>query len=670
MAGVSKEIRLRVVGETKAYMDAMAEIPGTTEKQAAQAGRAFSREMVKAERAAIGAATRGVRGFAAEMNRASEAMSATAMRGGDALRTEMESSLKAVGERAGDAESSLKAMGGTLGLVSPEAERLVSIVAELGGGLEGATKGARLLGMSTGGLAASLGLVGAAAAALIVAYTQATRESEQLRERQDLLRQVDESLEPSIRKVEDAQLALAVATGTLTKAQGEAAAATKEAQRSVMDFAGAQAQQRAELMESIETARNWQGVVDGLTFGPLGTLASQATDYVMGWSDSIEHAQGQLDVLDGAVQREARSQKELLLILPEVKAQQDAATGSTKAATAALRAQTTTRAELLRQMGAQAAAEAQLSTLRDDITAAGDEGAQRELAINRELQARVDLLDQIATTTGYTAELEETYQLAQADAQRQRAELRLQDEYDYAAAAAAVEADLDATRAYYDEQESRRIEERRALLMSIAQDSIRQIGALAGEIQSRQMDAMKAIQEDYNDRRDDMSAAEKARAKAEYRERGKAMQRAFIAERATRVIEIGMNTYVAAMRALAVLGPVAGGIAAGVITATGATAAGIVAAQPAPQVLHTGGVVGEATGPGGAASSPDPSERDVRLRVGERVMQPGADGAPQEITILVQLDGEVLDRALIKNRRRGGITASFVVDPARRRQEF
>ena len=56
--------------------------------------------------------------------------------------------LKAVGEAGGEAESSLRAMSGVLGMVSPEVEAAINVVAELGGGLEGAAKAGRGLGLS------------------------------------------------------------------------------------------------------------------------------------------------------------------------------------------------------------------------------------------------------------------------------------------------------------------------------------------------------------------------------------------------------------------------------------------------------------------------------------------------------------------------------------------
>ena len=57
---VSKDIRLKVLAETKQFQAEMAKIPGTTEKQAAAAARNFARNMIRAEREAAAAAQRTV----------------------------------------------------------------------------------------------------------------------------------------------------------------------------------------------------------------------------------------------------------------------------------------------------------------------------------------------------------------------------------------------------------------------------------------------------------------------------------------------------------------------------------------------------------------------------------------------------------------------------------
>lgn len=65
---ISKDIRLRVLAETRQFQAEMAKIPGTTEKQAAAAARKFAREMIRAEREAANAATRTAARAASSVN--------------------------------------------------------------------------------------------------------------------------------------------------------------------------------------------------------------------------------------------------------------------------------------------------------------------------------------------------------------------------------------------------------------------------------------------------------------------------------------------------------------------------------------------------------------------------------------------------------------------------
>jgi hypothetical protein len=79
--------------------------------------------------------------------------------------------VKEVGESAGDAESSIRAISGAIGMVNPEAEKMLNVFAELGGATEGVTRGSQLLGVATlPALTAALTAAGVAALALGAAY--------------------------------------------------------------------------------------------------------------------------------------------------------------------------------------------------------------------------------------------------------------------------------------------------------------------------------------------------------------------------------------------------------------------------------------------------------------------------------------------------------------------
>jgi hypothetical protein len=98
--------------------------------------------------------------------------------------------------------------------------------------------------------------------------------------------------------------------------------------------------------------------------------------------------------------------------------------------TSALKAQTKAdragRREMMEGINATADAEANLTTLQADLAAGSDEWAQKELAVNRQLAARVKLLDDIATQTGVTAEVDAAFLAAQEDADAQISDLRLE----------------------------------------------------------------------------------------------------------------------------------------------------------------------------------------------------------------------------------------------------
>lgn len=84
--------------------------------------------------------------------------------------------LKDVGDTAGDTESSIRAVSGALGMLSPEAEGALNVVAELAGGFEGLTKGTGLLGGSLGSLGAALGVAAVAVAGAATAYAVIANE--------------------------------------------------------------------------------------------------------------------------------------------------------------------------------------------------------------------------------------------------------------------------------------------------------------------------------------------------------------------------------------------------------------------------------------------------------------------------------------------------------------
>jgi hypothetical protein len=117
--------------------------------------------------------------------------------------------------------------------------------------------------------------------------------------------------------------------------------------------------------------------------------------------------------------------------------------------------------------------------------------------------------------------------------------------------------------------------------------------------------------------------------------------RLFAGEKAAAITGIVMQTALAAMKAAAELGPVAGPIAAGIIAATGAAQIAVVASQKPPQ-YHTGGVNEFAAPP--PRLSPGPDDMLATLRAGEGVLTPravAAVGGPAGVDAMNRGEGSV-----------------------------
>ena len=93
-----------------------------------------------------------------------------------------EKALKGIGDTAGDTDSSLKAVAGAIGLISPEAEKALSSAGDLAGGLEGVTRGTGILGGSMAALGALVAAAAVAFAALATVYLAVRNASEQAAE--------------------------------------------------------------------------------------------------------------------------------------------------------------------------------------------------------------------------------------------------------------------------------------------------------------------------------------------------------------------------------------------------------------------------------------------------------------------------------------------------------
>lgn len=157
---------------------------------------------------------------------------------------------------------------------------------------------------------------------------------------------------------------------------------------------------------------------------------------------------------------------------------------------------------------------------------------------------------------------------------------------------------------------------------------------------------------------------EKEAAKEIMDDQRKRMKRALIAQRAASIFQIGVNTAVAVMQALAQLGPIAGAIAAGTVTAAGITQAALVASEPLPSFF--GGTSRLPGSPGEQAG-----EMMVRAHSREAILNSRAvdrlgvgiidalNAGMEPLSAMggeapVVLDGEVVGRVLARRGRRSG----------------
>lgn len=120
---------------------ALAALPGLTGESAEKAVGALTRAFARADRSA--------KKLIKAQQEAADAASSNADK------------IKAFGDKAGDADTALKALAGAVGLVSPQAESALSSLGDMLGGAEGASKATALLGVA--GTAAAVGVVAVAA---------------------------------------------------------------------------------------------------------------------------------------------------------------------------------------------------------------------------------------------------------------------------------------------------------------------------------------------------------------------------------------------------------------------------------------------------------------------------------------------------------------------------
>jgi len=294
--------------------------------------------------------------------------------------------------------------------------------------------------------------------------------------------------------------------------------------------------------------------------------------------------------------------------------------------TAALKAQAKAdragRREMMAGINATADAEANLTTLQADLAAGSDEWAQKELAVNRQLSARVKLLDDIATQTGVTAELDAAFM----DAQK------------------ANEGELLALRQERAEKEQEIEDKRREDTKRTAEEEIRNrrmanaamIGSMANLAQASS-DAIGAV----------------ATANNKASKRG--MRAAFVAQKALSLAVVGLRVAEGIAAAQTLLPP-ANYIKTAEVIAVGVASTAAIAASKPPQFNDTPGVV-QVNGGGSVGVAPGDfmvagkDLGDMQAQLSRAIDRP----APRiEVVAIPSYQGRVYQRARRDAYRRPG----------------
>ena len=497
----------------------LAEIPGATGKEAKKAVAEVSKAVKLVAKAE------------AEAKKAAEGSAA---------------GLKSLGDAAGKTNESFASMGAALSTVSPELGGMVSRIGAVANGLKGAANASQLMGGSLATMVGTLGIAGVAAGAAFIAYQTMAREMEQAAGMTSLLREVSDSLEPSLRQLESAELALAVATGATTKEQAAQITTQRAARDAVLDYAKAQRAQREEQQATIESAVKWKQAIDSATFGPLGKAAAWAADSVFGFSDSIEDAEGKLRVLDLGLQKQAAAQKSIRDAVLSTTAATEANAKSSGKAAAAVQRETVTRGQLLAGVKAEQTAREQLAGMMGEINASRN-GTEAEAAINAEFDQRVKLLDEIGQRLGYNAEVAAGFDAALIEREASLQDLRLKQAED-----------LDKIKEDAASKEIARIEQEARARTAANVKNLSDYGAFTSGVADLAMASANA-QADTNKQ---------------------AAKQAFATAKAAGIATATINGAIGVTKAWADLGPAAPFLIAGIVASTAAQVATIAAQKP------------------------------------------------------------------------------------------
>ena len=545
-------------------------------------------------------------------------------------------SLKDMGDTAGDTESSIRAISGALGMISPEAESAMNVVAELGGGFEGLTKATGLLGGSATSLAAAAGVAAVAVAAIgTVAVVVANRTADARAEMADY--------RATIWNTDAATRALVQSQNALKLASGDVAGfvANLQIQTALLNGEISQADVRAgemggtlsdtlhpQLLAAGQAmASNTRRVKDleaSMQSGRLSladySQANQELDAALGAQKGLKKNLDDIKRL-GQVGRESINQYSAAL--------EDHAEAESKSAKATGRSSRAKEeavdlnAQLLEQAEALAAAEEAAAGVVSGLTK--HRLSEIEALAMAEEESMAKLLETEVATQEQVQAIREEFALRREELYQKETDLRNELSDKSTAKLIANEAAL----------EKAAIDAASAKLATVATVS-GGISELADMVSANQMDADE---------------------KTSKRQRALAL-RAFKVSKALSLSQTAVLTAQALMVAMATVGTPQRIAAVAAATVTGAVSLAKIAGTN-PPTFHTGGVVGAKPGEVGITAQAGEAvlSREMVAQNGgpDEVMQRAAEGfGAQSVTVDFKLRHRSLDRITTEVMRAGG----------------
>lgn len=206
------DFALRVIADTAVYQAKFAEVPGFTDRMAAQAGKKLVDQMTKAEFAAAAAAKRAAGEAAAAWSKAT-----SAPRGG--LTGDAKAGLFSLQQQLMDIAQGLATGQSPFTIIAQQSGQVVTAVGQIGSPMAALRAGVASLG-ALGPVVAGLAVAAGGAA---IAYKAWNEDSVRAAEVAQIVRAAHVALEPTLRATEAATVDLREAMGWLTAEEADLA---------------------------------------------------------------------------------------------------------------------------------------------------------------------------------------------------------------------------------------------------------------------------------------------------------------------------------------------------------------------------------------------------------------------------------------------------------------